>query len=324
MAKKDKEEQVIDTNNTGTEGTGAGTTNEATPANPWEEIMKERRKGLVQEKTDAEKMQRYHALTDVFNALGKMGGSVIGGAIGGDALVGTSTKDYQPNRGYLDAIEKAKAANDRIRALDDTAFQLHANKQLRDEQWAREDKKIAEQREYETQVRQIQMDFQAELARLNNEWAMASIERKKEIEIELAELQQKHQKELLRLKDELGGYGYGSGSGSGSRPKLRQISVNGKNYTIDMSNGVQISEIYNMIPAAEDGSRPYGKATYWDGEVVGRQNPTLDEMIAAIGQNVNNEDFISAFENRFGRGNNGGNGGQTSAAQDELNVIING
>jgi hypothetical protein len=91
-----------------------------------------------------------------------------------------------------------------------------------------------------------------------------------------------------------------------------------------MSNGVQISEIYNMIPAAEDGSRPYGKATYWDGEVVGRQNPTLDEMIVAIGQNVNNEDFIAAFENRFGRGNNGGNGGQTSAAQDELNVIING
>jgi hypothetical protein len=79
-----------------------------------------------------------------------------------------------------------------------------------------------------------------------------------------------------------------------------------------------------MIPAAEDGSRPYGKATYWDGEVVGRQNPTLDEMIVAIGQNVNNEDFIAAFENRFGRGNNGGNGGQTSAAQDELNVIING
>lgn len=163
MAKKDKEEQVIDTNNTnntGTEGTGAGTTNEATPANPWEEIMKERRKGLVQEKTDAEKMQRYHALTDVFNAFGKMGGSVVGGAIGGDALVGTSTKEYKPNRGYLDAIEKAKTANDRIRALDDTAFQLQANKQLRDEQWAREDKKIAEQREYEAKVRQIEMDFQ--------------------------------------------------------------------------------------------------------------------------------------------------------------------
>lgn len=306
MAKKEKEEQVIDTNNTNS--TGTGTTNETTTANPWEDIMKERRKGLVKEKTDAEKMQRYHALTDVFNAFGKMGGSVVGGAIGGDALVGTSTKEYQPNRGYLDAIEKAKTANDRLRALDDTAFQFQMNKQLRDEQWAREDKKIAEQREYETQVRQIQMDFQTERDRLHREWAVADMERKREIEIELANLQLEQQKQLLKLKDRLGD------SGSGS--KLKQIPVNGKNYVVDMSNGVQISEIYNMIPAAEDGSRPYGKAIYWDGEIIGRQNPTLDEMIVAIGQNVDNEDFISAFENRFGNGSN--NGGSNTPIADEL------
>lgn len=283
---------------------------------PWEKMMAERRNSYVKEKTDAEKMQRYHALTDVFNAFGKMGGSVAGGAIGGDALVGTSTKEYQPNRGYIDAIEKAKTANDRIRALDDTAFQLYANKQLRDEQWAREDKKIAEQREYEAQVRQIEMNFQTERDRLHREWAVADIERKKEIEIELANLQLKQEKELLGLKNQLYPYGYGSGSGSGSRPKLRQISVNGKNYVIDMSNGVQISEIYNMIPAEEDGSRPYGKATYWDGEIIGRQNPTLDEMIVAIGQNVDNEDFISAFENRFGSGSN--NGSSSTPIADEL------
>lgn len=271
---------------------------------PWEKMMAERRNSYVKEKTDAEKMQRYHALTDVFNAFGKMGGSVVGGAIGGDALVGTSTKEYQPNRGYLDAIEKAKTANDRIRALDDTAFQLQANKQLRDEQWAREDKKIAEQREYEAKVRQIEMNFQTERDRLQREWAVADIERRAQIEKEMLALQNKYQKELYDIRYENNGSGTRSGSGSGS--KIKPITVNGKEYPIDMSNGVLMSEIYNMIPAAEGGSRPYGNAIYWDGEIIGRQNPTLDEMIVAIGQNTSNPDFITAFENRFGSGNNGG------------------
>lgn len=287
---------------------------------PWEKMMAERRNSYVKEKTDAEKMQRYHALTDVFNAFGKMGGSVVGGAIGGDALVGTSTKEYQPNRGYLDAIETAKTANDRIRALDDTAFQLQANKQLRDEQWAREDKKIAEQREYEAKVRQIEMDFQTARDALQREWAVADIERKKEIEIELLNLQTKAQKDLINTREQYSDYdypyGYGSGSGSGSKSKIKRIQVNGKTYTIDTSNGVLMSEIYNMIPVAEDGSRPYGKAQYWDGEVIGRENPTLDEMTLAIGQNINDPTFIQAFENRFGSGNNGGNTGGSLA--DEL------
>jgi hypothetical protein len=71
-----------------------------------------------------------------------------------------------------------------------------------------------------------------------------------------------------------------------------------------------------MIPAANDGRRPYGKVAYWDGEIIGRDNPTLDEMIAAIGENVNNEDFISAFENRFGAGSN--NGSSSTPIADEL------
>jgi hypothetical protein len=277
---------------------------------PWEKMMAERRNSYVKEKTDAEKMQRYHALTDVFNAFGKMGGSVVGGAIGGDALVGTSAKEYQPNRGYLDAIEKAKTANDRIRALDDTAFQLQMNKQLRDEQWAREDKKIAEQREYEAKVRQIEMDFTTERDRLQREWAEADFEKRKALEKEMLALQQKYQKELYDIRYENNGSGSGTGtrSGSGSGSQIKPITVNGKDYPIDMSNGVLISEIYNMIPSTGlfGGGRPYGKAQYWDGEIIGRDNPTLDEMILAIGENKNNPDFIKAFENRFGSGSNNG------------------
>lgn len=271
---------------------------------PWENMMAAGRKALVKEKTDAKKMQRYHALTDVFNALGKMGGAAIGGAIGGDVLAGATAKEYQPNRGYLDAIEKAKTANDRIRALDDTAFQLQMNKQLRDEQIAREDKRIAEQREYEAKVRQIEMNFQTERDILQQKWAEAGIERKAQIEKEMLALQNKYQKELYDIRYGNNGSVYGTRSGSGS--KIKPITVNGKEYPIDLSNGVQISEIYNMIPAANDGSRPYGKVAYWDGEIIGRDNPTLDEMIVAIGQNTNNPDFITAFENRFKSGSNNG------------------
>ena len=311
MAKKDKEEQVIDTNNTNS--TGTGTTNETTTANPWEDIMKERRKGLVKEKTDAEKMQRYHALTDVFNAFGKMGGAAVGGAIGGDALVGASAKEYQPNRGYLDAIEKAKAANDRIRALDDTGFQFQLNKQLRDEQrdyedkvrtdqWAREDKKIAEQRAYEDKVRQIEMDFRSKESLLQRQWEEAmrskNFEEQAKLEKELLKLRNDYESQLITLKSISGDTSSGSGS------KLKKITVNGKEYTIDPSNAVSVSEIYNMIPVPE-GGLPYGKATYWDGEIVGRDNPTLDEMLVAIGQNVNNPDFVNAFEKRFTSNNNG-------------------
>lgn len=282
---------------------------------PWEKMMAERRNSYVKEKTDAEKMQRYHALTDVFNAFGKMGGSVVGGAIGGDALVGTSAKEYQPNRGYLDAIEKAKTANDRIRALDDTAYQLQANKQLRDEQWAREDKKIAEQREYEAKVRQIDMDFKTRLTLLQQQLEEAmkdkDFARKAQLEKEMLALRNQYSMDQIALKSVIG-----SGSSKNSNKK---ITVNGKDYTIDTKNGVSVSEIYNMLPESvriTNGVPNYGKAIYWDGEIIGRNNPTIDEMIVAIGQNINNEDFISAFENRFGAGSN--NGSSSTPIADEL------
>jgi hypothetical protein len=247
----------------------------------------------------------------VFNAFGKMGGSVVGGAIGGDALVGTSTKEYKPNRGYLDAIEKAKTANDRIRALDDTAFQLHANKQLRDEQWAREDKKIAEQREYEAKVRQIDMDFKTRLTLLQQQLEEAmkdkDFARKAQLEKEMLALRNQYSMDQIALKSVIG-----SGSSKNSNKK---ITVNGKDYTIDTKNGVSVSEIYNMLPESvriTNGVPNYGKAIYWDGEIIGRNNPTIDEMIVAIGENINNEDFISAFENRFG------NGSSSTPTADEL------
>ena len=82
-------------------------------------------------------MQKYYALTDALKALGQMGGTAIGGAIGGNMLDSASKVDeYKPSRGYLDAIEKSKKANDRLRALDEKEFNLAYNKNLREEERA--------------------------------------------------------------------------------------------------------------------------------------------------------------------------------------------
>ena len=94
-------------------------------------------------------MQKYYALTDALNAIGKMGGAAIGGAIGGDVLGGApNVGEYKESRGYLDAFERAKQANDRLRALDEKEFQLAYNKAQRDEERAYSDAARAEDRKY--------------------------------------------------------------------------------------------------------------------------------------------------------------------------------
>lgn len=145
------------------------------------------------EKTDAVKMQKYHALTDAFNALGKMGGAAIGGAIGGNALDSApNVGEYQPSRGYVDAFEKAKAANERLRAIDDMEFKLAVDKQQKDAD-----------RAYNDKVRQEDRDYRSAEAQLEREWQQTFYKYKSEIEQAIAdknwarsaELQQKMAKD---------------------------------------------------------------------------------------------------------------------------------
>jgi hypothetical protein len=99
------------------------------------------RENIKQEKTDAVKMQKYYALTDALGALGKMGGAAIGGAIGGNVMDSAPVVgEYQPSRGYVAAFEKAKNANDKLRALDEKEFQLTYNQKLKqaDMDWQKE------------------------------------------------------------------------------------------------------------------------------------------------------------------------------------------
>lgn len=97
--------------------------------------------------------------------------------------------EYKPNRGYLDAIENAKKANDRLRALDDKGFQFA----LRDEE-----------RSFQQQMAKMNRDFQAKMAELNFQRQEALASNNHERAKELLEMKNKFQKEymdgVLKLK----------------------------------------------------------------------------------------------------------------------------
>lgn len=114
------------------------------------------RQNAEKEKTDAAKMQQYYALADVFNAMGKLGGSAVGGAVGGNMADSAPAVDpYKESRGYLAAFEKAKAANDRLKGLDDKAYALAAT---------------IEEREYNKRLRNADNEFKLKLTDLDYQW----------------------------------------------------------------------------------------------------------------------------------------------------------
>ena len=135
------------------------------------------------DKTDAVKMQKYYALTDALNAIGKMGGAAVGGAIGGNMLLGAPNVDeYKESRGYINAFEKAKQANDRLRALDEKEFQLLYN-----------DKQKADDRAYQAEQAALNREWQSERDRINREWQSAVAEKDFERQAAL-------KKEMLNLE----------------------------------------------------------------------------------------------------------------------------
>lgn len=126
------------------------------------------RQNAGKEKTDAAKMQQYYALADVFNSIGKLGGSAVGGAIGGNAGESAPAVDpYKESRGYLAAFEKAKAANERLKALDDKAYALAATQ---------------EEREYNKRLRDADNQFKLQLTALDHQWQKDFYDYKAKIE----------------------------------------------------------------------------------------------------------------------------------------------
>lgn len=137
------------------------------------DLLKDQREAAKRQMTDAIKMQKYHALSDVFGALGKMGGAMAGGAIGGNMLDSApNVGEYKESRGYLDAFENAKKANERLRNLDDTEFQLKYKEREKADERAYKEGQIKDQRAYEAQVTEATRKYEAEKDKLNKEWQM--------------------------------------------------------------------------------------------------------------------------------------------------------
>lgn len=126
------------------------------------------RQNAEKEKTDAAKMQKYYALADVFNSIGKLGGSAVGGAVGGNMADSAPAVDpYKESRGYLAAFEKAKAANERLKGLDDKAYALAAT---------------MEEREYNKRLRDADNEFKLKLTDLDHQWQKNFYDYKSKIE----------------------------------------------------------------------------------------------------------------------------------------------
>ena len=189
-------EEKTDTNNNTTTTTSAGktdvTTKEEEPKR-FSDLFSESRKNLQQKKTDAAKMQKYYALADALKVIGDMGGTAIGGAIGGDALGGaTPTEQSKPSRGYIEAFEKAKAADEALAKLDQEEYKLEV---------AYEKKK--EEREYKAAQDAILQEYKIELEKLRREGINATEEKKAELKERAILLRANCSQSLAELKSTL-------------------------------------------------------------------------------------------------------------------------
>lgn len=198
----------------------------AMPKSPTlSDMLAEQRKTAIKEKTDAVNMQKYHALTDALGALGKMGGAAIGGAIGGNMMDSAPVVgEYQPSRGYIAAFEKAKNANDRLRALDEKEFNLLYNDLKRTEERQDKEQSLARERQwqkemvdYKTKIdrataegnMKLKAELEAEAAARAHEYAMEQIAAKnagsiaeKEIGKKMSDEQfERYNTELIAFKD---------------------------------------------------------------------------------------------------------------------------
>lgn len=198
--------QVVETKSTtDTPSTPAPEANTPT----WNDLLATLRENHKADLTDAIKMQKYHALTDALNAIGKMGGAAIGGAIGGGNILDSAPNvgEYKESRGYLDAFERAKQANDRLRALDEKEFNLLYNKQQKDEDRAYNDAVRKEERAYREEMAERERAWQKELteyrAKIERAIARGNMKLKAKLEAEMNDKQMAHEKEMKELSKQI-------------------------------------------------------------------------------------------------------------------------
>ena len=247
------------------------------------DMLAEQRQKAEQEKTDAAKMQKYYALTDAFSALGKMGGAAIGGAIGGNMMDSAPiVGEYKPSRGYIDAIEKSKKANERLKALDEKEFNLA----VRDEE-----------RSYKQQIDKLNRDYQKIMVDYKNQIDRANAEqdfaRKKELMEEQARVEQEMKEKNLELQHKY------EMETLGLKNKYRQSEQAGSRANMQFQH-----DLYNSIPIAfENGTgikMPKNEyeamLKFFKGRKIGGvtiDDKNIDSFISKNPQLVN--DFITAI-----------------------------
>lgn len=235
------------------------------------------REAAKKDKTDAVKMQKYYALTDAFNALGKMGGAAVGGAIGGNVLDSApAVADYQPSRGYLTAFEEAKKANERLRALDEKGFQLA----LRDEERSYKQQEDKLNRDWQKQM----IDYKNKIDRAN---ADKDFERSRKLKEDFAALEHKHDMELQRLKNQ-----HRASEHAGSRANMQyQYDLYNKPVQIAFDDGtaIEVSKneyegLYNYLVGKTIGGTKVSKDNIG---IVLRENPGIvNDYLKMFGGNV--------------------------------------
>lgn len=242
------------------------------------------RKNVEKEKTDAVKMQKYYALTDAFNALGKMGGTAIGGAIGGNALDSAPiVEGYQPSKGYITAFEEAKKANEKLRDFDNMQYQLA----VRDEErsYAQQQKKI--DREYQKEL----VDYKNQIERAN---ADKDFERSRKLKEDMAKMEQdfkeryleltnKYEQENLKLKNQ---YRQSEQAGSRANVQFQHDLYNTVPIAFDDGTGTKVSKSeYESLERFFKG-KTIGGVTISDENIDSfiRKNPKMvNDFLTAIG-----------------------------------------
>lgn len=245
-----------------------------------EDMLAAQRKRLEQDKTDAAKMQKYYAFGDVLKALGQMGGAAVGGAIGGNTLDSApAVEKYKESRGYLDAFERAKQANDRLRALDEKEFNLNYSKQLRDDERAYNEKQKELDRKWNAEQNRIKMEWQAAVADKD-------FERQAALKKELAEAERKFKFEYQKIANE-------------HDTKIKNISKE----IVNIQNGIA----KNPVPIGFKNGKgiTVPKAYYEDmqdyfiGEDWNGRKVTKDNVKAFI---KNNPEAVNAYLEMYGMG----------------------
>ena len=256
-----------------------------------QDYFNEYKQAAIKDKTDAQKMQQYYALTDVLKTLGQMGGGIVGGAIGGSITDNMpNVGEYKASQNYINAFENAKKAKDRLRELDNQQFQLALN--MDERTWKQQ--QAALDREYRMQEKaldnQWQMTFFDYKTKIEQAIADKDFARKAQLQKELQAAKQAHELEKTKLSGDysLKARRISADSGRDSSPKTKTRTID----FIDDSKITVSEDDYQRIQDYFIGGT-YGSE---DEEITNknikkfiRENPDMIKEFLGLETNTTNE-----------------------------------